>query len=104
MVRSRLAGAESRLRLSLHFESRRSTRAASRRSGANTASAMPCGGSWLKFSEAVPKAMSRSAITVGTPWLRAMDHARLCATVEAPMPPRTPKTEMVRPIGFTPRR
>ncbi len=46
--------------------------------------------------------MSRSAITVGTPWPRAMDHARLCATVEAPMPPRTPKTEMVRPIGFTP--
>ena len=90
MVRSRLAGAESRLRLSLHLDSSRSTRAESRRSGANTASAMPCGGSWLKLSEAVPKAMSRSAITVCTPWFRATDQAKLCATVEAPMPPLTP--------------
>ncbi len=71
--------------------------------GAKTASAMPCGGSWLKFREAVPKAMSRSAMTVGT--LAARDGPRqICATVEAPMPPRTPNTEMVRPMGFTRRR
>ncbi len=73
--RSRVAGAASRLRLSVHFDRSRSTKFASTRSGANTASATPCGGSWLKLRPAVPKATSRSAITVAVPKSRATDQA-----------------------------
>src|SRR4051812_40409252 len=46
-TRSRVAGAASRLRWSVHFDSRRSIKAVSTRSGENTASAMPCGGARL---------------------------------------------------------
>src|SRR5213595_2607898 len=44
-TRSSVAGAASRLRWSVHFDSRRSIKAVSTRSGENTASAMPCAGS-----------------------------------------------------------
>jgi hypothetical protein len=74
----------------------------SSRSGANTASATPCGGSWLKLRLAVPKAMSRSTITVAVSSLRAKLQARLWAMVEAPTPPLAPTTATVRPTGSRP--
>jgi hypothetical protein len=101
-VRSRTAGAARRLRRSLHLDSSRSTRLASRRSGAKIASATLCGGSWLKLRAAVPKAMSRSTTTVDVMSLSAMVQPRLCAIVEAPTPPLAPTTAIVRPTGSAP--
>src|SRR5829696_2468239 len=102
VVRSSIAGAARRLRLSLHFDNSRSTRFASSLSGAKIASAMPCGGSWLKSRPAVPKAMSRSATTVESESWRAVAQPRLCATVDEPTPPLAPTTAMVRPTGSAP--
>ena len=50
----------------------------------------------------MPKAMSRSTITVAVASLRAIAQARLCATVEAPTPPLAPMTAIVRPSGSAP--
>ena len=50
----------------------------------------------------MPKAMSRSTITVAVESLRAIAQARLWATVDAPTPPLAPTTAMVRPIGSDP--
>ncbi len=47
----------------------------------------------------MPKATSRSAITVAVPKSRATDQAMLWASVEAPTPPLAPTTATVRPRG-----
>ena len=70
------------------------------RSGENTASAMPCGGSWLKSRPAVPNARSRSVTTELSVRSRASENAILWATVEAPTPPLAPTTATMRPTGL----
>ena len=65
-------------------------KAVSMRSGENTASAMPCGGSWLKSRPAVPKAGRGRRRRHRAAQSRAIAQAMLWAIVEAPTPPLAP--------------
>src|SRR5690606_17751480 len=69
------------------------------RSGENTASAMPCAGSWSKLMLAVPKARSRSATTTSEENRLDTVQATLCASVEEPTPPLAPMKATERPSG-----
>src|SRR3546814_8602679 len=86
-------GAARRERCSEHLVSSRSRNTSSRRSGANTASAIPCAGSWSKSILAVPNGRSRSARIVSGENRLDLPKAQLWAMVDEPMPHLAPMKE-----------